>query len=554
VKEEDSMLTRSASFLGLALVSLAGFALGGEVIPNWSAPATWSPAKSRGGLTAMDVTNPLPFIGLAPCRIVDTRGNGAPIQGSLFTGGTRNYAVSGICGIPASAAALSLNFTVTGPGQTTPGFLLAWPFGGAVPPVSILNWDHVPAQIANAAVVPTGGPVEFTVNVSAPTHLIIDVNGYYSDGALGALASGERFTLVGDVFGGSTGLLVVHNTEGVAGARAGYFVADSSGFGSSGIGAIETASGGLTAGVYGQANSSTNKTAGLSGVAASTTGVVYGVYGQSNSPDNAGAAGVFGVDGTGDPGSGVLTRTAGVRGASTSGDGVVGVSRNIGVSGVLVDSGGFFLSAGFLGYLPTVGVEFANGLAGTGTKSFVEPHPTDASKIIRYVSLEGPEAGTYFRGRGRFQRGLATIEPPEDFRMVTDPESLSIQVTPIGDLATVAVLRIGLDGIVVRGSRDVEFFYLVNGVRRAYNHWDPIQENEKFFVPESPEARLPKYLSEEERGRLIANGTYNADGTVNMTTAERVGWTKAWRDREQQAKAAAAANAATHPEEFPEKN
>lgn len=30
-------------------------------------------------------------------------------------------------------------------------------------------------------------------------------------------------------------------------------------------------------------------------------------------------------------------------------------------------------------------------------KNFVEPHPTDASQVIRYVSLEGPEAGTSMR-------------------------------------------------------------------------------------------------------------------------------------------------------------
>src|SRR5206468_12205790 len=109
-----------------------------------------------------------------------------------------------------------------------------------------------------------------------------------------------------------------------------------------------------------------------------------------------------------------------------------------------------------------------------------------------------------------------------------------------------AVVKIGADGIIIKGSREVEFFYTVNGVRRAYNHWDPIQPNEKFFVPESPEAKLPKYLSEEETGRLIANGTYNADGTVNMATAERLGWAKAWREREEQAKAAAAANATAY--------
>jgi len=61
---------------------------------------------------------------------------------------------------------------------------------------------------------------------------------------------------------------------------------------------------------------------------------------------------------------------------------------------------------------------------------------------------------------------------------------------------TIPKARIGINGIVVRGSRDVEFFYLVHGVRRAYRHWNPIQENEKFFVPKSPESKLPTYLSE----------------------------------------------------------
>ena len=45
-----------------------------EPIPNWSAPATWSPTRSEEGLTTMGaVTSSLPFIGLAPCRIADTR-------------------------------------------------------------------------------------------------------------------------------------------------------------------------------------------------------------------------------------------------------------------------------------------------------------------------------------------------------------------------------------------------------------------------------------------------------------------------------------------------
>jgi len=54
------VLMRKVSFLCLTLLSLAGLALAGEAIPNWSAPATWSPSKSRGGLTTMgDETEPV---------------------------------------------------------------------------------------------------------------------------------------------------------------------------------------------------------------------------------------------------------------------------------------------------------------------------------------------------------------------------------------------------------------------------------------------------------------------------------------------------------------
>src|SRR5439155_21160946 len=170
VVEQDRMTaSRGRKSVVFLVVVLAASSLFATSIPNSPAPATWTPAKAAGGLSTQDITNPLPFIGLPPCRILDTAG-GAPIPGGIFTGGAdvRTYDVTGICGIPASAHVLSLNFTITGPGQTTPGFLTAWPAGGAVPPVSILNWDHVPAQVANAAVLPTDTSQAFTVNVSAP--------------------------------------------------------------------------------------------------------------------------------------------------------------------------------------------------------------------------------------------------------------------------------------------------------------------------------------------------------------------------------------------------
>ena len=173
----------------------------------------------------------------------------------------------------------------------------------------------------------------------------------------------------------------------------------------------------------------------------------------------------------------------------------------------------------------------AGDITKTGTVSFTEPHPTDASKIIQYAALEGPEAGTYFRGRGKFQNGIAAIDVPETFRMVTDPEGLSIQVTPIGNMATVAVMQIGLDRIVVRGSRNVEFFYTVNGIRHAQRDFAVIRDNDKDYVPAGPDAKIPEIYDGEFRNRLISNGTYIPDGSVNMETARRLGWDRIW-DRE----------------------
>jgi hypothetical protein len=204
-----------------------------------------------------------------------------------------------------------------------------------------------------------------------------------------------------------------------------------------------------------------------------------------------------------------------------------------------VQSGGSLQTAGYLGYSSTSGVHAYGNVTASGTKSFVEPHPYDASKAIVYIALEGNEAGTYFRGKGRFVGKSAVIDVPEDFRFVTDNEGLSIQVTPIGDLATVAVVSIGLDEIVLKSSRDVEFFYTVNGVRRAYREVRPIVDNEKYYVPDSAAAVMPEGLAADVKARLVANGTYNPDGTVNVENAERVGWAQVWRDREKAARLAA---------------
>src|SRR5437868_3408419 len=165
-------------------------------------PAPPGPERvlSREGIAAAQASSPLPFIGLTPCRIVDTRGNGfTGVYGppSLAQGSPRNFPFPGQCGVPFSAEAVSLNVTVTN--TVGPGFLSIYPQGASAPLVSTLN--YVAGQtVANAAIVPigSGGDVTVVAGVSG-TDLIIDVNGFY-----GSPAADQSNVFIGTSAGNAT--------------------------------------------------------------------------------------------------------------------------------------------------------------------------------------------------------------------------------------------------------------------------------------------------------------------------------------------------------------
>src|SRR5262245_42972324 len=523
--------------LCLVFFLAAGGALGLD-IANWSAPATWAPPRSgsAGGARVAGESNPLPLIAInPPCRGADTRGfgfGGAYGPPSLAGGAIRSFTIVGTCGIPASAAAVSFNFTVTN--NPTFGDIRVYPAGGAAV-VSTLNWGPGTGNVANAAVVAigTGGAITVQVDGPGPLDLVYDINGYYpNSSASNPLATGEQLLLFGNV-SGNTGVIDVRNLQATAGARALFARCDSTGTGSTAIGAFENATTGLTAGVFSQAVSSTDLSAGLSAVELATSGKVFGVVGQTSSPAN-NAAGVKGIGGTGESAGGGVAGSPGVIGTAKTDPGVTGISQDRGVIGLLFNGGGTFQAVGDpatnLGG-PVYGVYDFGHFCASGAKPFVEPHPTDASRVVRYVALEGPEAGTYFRGSARTSGREFVIEVPESFRIVTDEEGITVQLTPVGELASMAVISQDLNAIRVRASRDVRFHYLVQGVRRAFKNWEAIAEGGE-FVPRSPDERIPAYLTEEARARLIANGTYNADGTVNLGTASRLGWDSSWARRE----------------------
>ena len=69
-----------------------------------------------------------------------------------------------------------------------------------------------------------------------------------------------------------------------------------------------------------------------------------------------------------------------------------------------------------------------NGSFAATTKSFVIKHPTKDGKKLRYGSLEGPENGIYIRGKTTSK----VIELPDYWTKLVDPESITVQLTPIG--------------------------------------------------------------------------------------------------------------------------
>ena len=217
-----------------------------------------------------------------------------------------------------------------------------------------------------------------------------------------------------------------------------------------------------------------------------TTGLhMHGVHGQTESTGGA---------------------SAGVNGLASATSGV-----NYGVKGQSDSPSGF-------------GIWCGGNFGATGTKSFIQPHPDDASKEIHFVCLEGNESGTYFRGSSRLVNGRAVIEVPEEFRLVSENEGVTVQVTAMGPNAGLWVEAKGLDQVVVRGNGEVEFDYFVNGVRRGFADLKLIRENHAYV----PELRGVPYGTQYRPGHrriLVENGILNADFTPNEQTAASMEWT-----------------------------
>jgi len=151
----------------------------GGAISVYAEDATQVVLDTNGYFGAPGGAGGLNFYPVTPCRVADTRGAAGPFGGpEMGDGEVRSFPIpSSGCGIPATAAAYSLNVTVVPDGMLQ--YLTAWPAGADKPLVSTLNsWDG--AVVANAAIVPAGTGGAINVFVANRTQVILDINGYFA--------------------------------------------------------------------------------------------------------------------------------------------------------------------------------------------------------------------------------------------------------------------------------------------------------------------------------------------------------------------------------------
>lgn len=153
-----------------ALLAIVGL-LVGATIATGVAPASVAAA------------DPVTFVPLTPARLLDTRG-GPTIDGR-FSGqgalpdGPGAIAVAGRGGVPATgAAAVVLNVTIDNSSLTGQGFVTVYPTGSTRPNASSLNVT-AGAVVANEIVAKLGPDGTVTVFTQVPTHVVVDVVGWF---------------------------------------------------------------------------------------------------------------------------------------------------------------------------------------------------------------------------------------------------------------------------------------------------------------------------------------------------------------------------------------
>lgn len=448
---------------------------------------------------------------------------------TTYTGAAYSSALYGSCG--SGAAKVVQGISTASSGETYGGHFKAGSTDGTgvyaeAPEYGVRAKSTALNSVAYGGHFTTASRIGRAVYGQAIAIMGSNYGGYFeskSPNGVGAFGDAQKYGVWGR---SESGRGVYGQASGTTGENYGVYGSSASTFGR-GVFGEATATTGTTFGGRFESDSTSGR--GAYGRATANSGTNYGVYGLTESPDGYGVYGKgpeCGVRGVATDASGT---TYGVYGEANAqyGRGVNGTTSGSGGRGVAgwayhttgVNYGVFGWTSSPNGY----GVYCAGNFRATGTKQFVQPHPYDPSKEISFVCLEGNESGTYFRGSSELADGVAVIEVPEEFRLVSEADGLTVQVTPMGPGADLWVESKNLDQIVVRGARDVEFDYFVNGIRRGYRDLQLVGENHA-FVPETRGVPFGTQYPDALRLILVENGILNPDFTPNEQTAQRLGW------------------------------
>lgn len=228
----------------LLAASLAASPASLEAILAEAPPAQGALAFAPASAKALgDSASDLVYTPLAPCRLIDTRGFGAPFVGGMFVPGERRaYAPAGACGIPgAGVASLMVSFTTQNSTPNSGGFLsMIAPGQPVLTSVDVFNlgaeWS------ASNTVVATGAAGEFDIFVSTATaHVVIDVLGYFAPPQIGNLVLPHSSSAAaGNLFKGGSSFL--HNFNSLSnvflGIDAGNFTTIGTGTQNVGVGRL----------------------------------------------------------------------------------------------------------------------------------------------------------------------------------------------------------------------------------------------------------------------------------------------------------------------------
>jgi len=102
------------------------------------------------------------------------------------------------------------------------------------------------------------------------------------------------------------------------------------------------------------------------------------------------------------------------------------------------------------------------------TKRFLINHPTKPGFQLQHGNLEGPEHGVYVRGKSTSKH----IKLPDYWEGLVDADSITVQLTPIGCQQNLYVKSATNTEVIIGGSHNPEYFYLIQGTRKDVDPLD----------------------------------------------------------------------------------